>query len=73
VSGWIATRIISKETHETRVHVLESFIELGQELLNLRNYSGAMTVLSSLNSSAVARLKQTWEASILIFNVNPGH
>jgi len=58
----VATKIVTKPTVEARV--LESFITIGMELLDLHNLSGALVILSSLNSSPIARLKRTWEVSL---------
>ena len=61
VSGWIATKVISKVIAEERAQAIESFIAIGMQLLDYHDYSGAMMVLSSLNSAPVARLRGSWE------------
>lgn len=61
MSAWIATKVVSKEAPEERAQVIESFISIGMELLDFHDFSGAMTVLSSLNSAPVARLKNSWD------------
>ena len=70
VSGWISTKIVSKETPEERAQVIDSFISIGMQLLDYHNYSAAMMVLSALNSSPVARLRGSWE--VCIYSVSLG-
>eukprot|EP01112_Ceratiomyxa_fruticulosa_P020856 TRINITY_DN7222_c0_g1_i1.p1 TRINITY_DN7222_c0_g1~~TRINITY_DN7222_c0_g1_i1.p1 ORF type:complete len:1155 (-),score=208.22 TRINITY_DN7222_c0_g1_i1:41-3505(-) len=61
-SRWISTKIVSKDSVEARAAIIEGFITIGMTFLELRNYNGVMIILSSLHSSAISRLKQTWAA-----------
>ncbi|KAL0478329.1 RasGEF [Acrasis kona] len=60
-SSWISTTIVMEENFRRRCNLLRYFIDLAQCLRELNNYNGLNTVISSLNSSSVFRLKKTWK------------
>jgi len=59
-SRWISTTILREETPELRAVLLNRYIDLGEELRRLSNFNGAIEILSSLHSSPIARLKNSW-------------
>lgn len=61
-SYWVATEICTQPELKYRVRTVERFIKLAKELRRLNNFNTLMAIVSGLNLSAVARLKQTWEA-----------
>ena len=61
VSHWVTTSVISAKGQKQRVHEIERFISMMDALRALHNYDGLMAVMSGLNNSAIARLKQDWE------------
>jgi hypothetical protein len=60
VAGWVLLEILQVATAAGRAKVLEQFIRIADASVRLRNYSAAMEIASSLHSSAVARLTQSW-------------
>jgi len=61
VSGWVVTMILRPETVHERGRVLSKFLRIAEKLLALNNYNSVMSILSGFNSSAVSRLKYTFE------------
>eukprot|EP01088_Endostelium_zonatum_P017828 TRINITY_DN546_c0_g1_i1.p1 TRINITY_DN546_c0_g1~~TRINITY_DN546_c0_g1_i1.p1 ORF type:complete len:644 (-),score=159.88 TRINITY_DN546_c0_g1_i1:41-1972(-) len=61
VTDWIALQILKEEKLDERAEMLDWWIEVGIEMIELRNYNGAMMVMGGLNESAISRLKQTWK------------
>jgi hypothetical protein len=60
VAGWVLLEILQVATAAGRAKVLEQFIRIADASVRLRNYSAAMEIASSLHSSAIARLTQSW-------------
>jgi hypothetical protein len=58
---WVATEICTQPEISKRVAALESCIKMARVCYRLRNYNGAMAILSGLNIVAVSRLKNTWD------------
>jgi CRP-like cAMP-binding protein len=58
--NWFSTEILKKSTAEERAELIELFIKTAKHLFTLQNFNGVMTVLSSLHSSSISRLDQTW-------------
>ncbi|KAJ2122622.1 Ras guanine nucleotide exchange factor bud5 [Coemansia sp. RSA 720] len=60
ITRWASSMILSEPTPERRCRMLKYFIELGIQLLALKNYDAVMAVKAAVYSAAVMRLKQTW-------------
>jgi len=58
-SIWATNTVLSLETPAKRAERYQLLIELAEELLALNNYSGVTAIVSSLQQSAVSRLRQT--------------
>jgi CRP-like cAMP-binding protein len=58
--NWFSTEILKKSTAEERAELIEMFIKTAKHLFALQNFNGVITVLSSLHSSSISRLEQTW-------------
>lgn len=58
-SQWVATAILTEKLLRNRVKMLTKMIKVAQFLLELNNFHLLMAFVSSLNSSAIARLKWT--------------
>jgi len=59
--NWIGTQIVKQEDIRVRAMTLARFITVAKCcIVSCQNYNGAMEVLSALRSSAVFRLKHTW-------------
>jgi CRP-like cAMP-binding protein len=58
--NWFSTEILKKSAVEERAELIELFIKTAKHLFTLQNFNGVMAVLSSLHSSSISRLQQTW-------------
>jgi son of sevenless-like protein len=61
-SSWVQTEILLREHLKQRSEVLALFIDVAHALLDCNNFNSAMWIVAGLQSSAVSRLKQTWDA-----------
>ena len=58
--NWITTEVLKHQDATLRAETITKFIKTAKYLEKLKNYNGVMQVLSSLHSSAISRLKQSW-------------
>jgi son of sevenless-like protein len=58
----IQALLLTEENLETRTALLKHIVRTLRFLLEYRNFNGALQIVSALNSSAVFRLKKTFEA-----------
>eukprot|EP01129_Flabellula_baltica_P004294 TRINITY_DN1485_c0_g1_i1.p1 TRINITY_DN1485_c0_g1~~TRINITY_DN1485_c0_g1_i1.p1 ORF type:complete len:812 (+),score=179.59 TRINITY_DN1485_c0_g1_i1:28-2436(+) len=61
LTAWIkseAVKIVHKEEH---MEYISLWIRIGKELLELKNYSGLMSVLTALHSATISRLRLAWQ------------
>jgi hypothetical protein len=61
LSGWVTTDVVREENLDTRAKKIAKFIEVAQELRNLRNFNSLMAIVSGLSAYSVSRLRRTWE------------
>ncbi|KAJ3443945.1 ras guanine nucleotide exchange factor i-related [Anaeramoeba flamelloides] len=61
ISGWVATAILKRERVKERGKALRWFINIASHCRKLNNFNGLMAILSGLGSSAVHRLKHTFD------------
>jgi len=61
VSMWVGCEVVQVEDLKLRAVTLNRFIFIAQKCYELNNFNAVMEILSALNSSAVHRLKQTWD------------
>ena len=62
MSYFTATTICVQPNLKTRARILETFIRALKECRRIRNFNGAMAILSGLSTASVRRLKKTWAA-----------
>lgn len=62
VNRWVQATLLTEENVETRITKLKHIVRTLRHLIMLRNFNGALQIVSALNSSAVFRLKKTFEA-----------
>jgi RasGEF domain len=60
VTAWVASEVLRRPTVDDRTRAIERFVELAEQLRDVKNYSSALQVISSLDSMMLGRLKQTW-------------
>jgi son of sevenless len=60
LSNWFSTIIIKCDNIKDRIAMIKLIVQVAVELKNLQNYNSLNSVVSSLNNSAVRRLKNTF-------------
>jgi hypothetical protein len=58
--NWVTTEILKVPETADRAQLISRFIKIAVALRGLNNYNGVMEILSSLHSSAISRLKLSW-------------
>lgn len=58
---WVGTLIVKEYTPKKRAKALTMMITLGEHLLAMRNYFGAMAVIIGISQSSIMRLSSTWD------------
>lgn len=61
ISAWVYTEILKRDTPKDRADAIKIFIRIAQHLFDIRNFNGVFEILAGFSSSAVDRLKKTWE------------
>jgi len=61
VSWWIATMIVRINELKPRAAMMKRCIAIAEHCIALNNFNSAVEIISGLESSAVHRLKKTWE------------
>lgn len=65
-SNWVAHCVVREESAKKRAAVIQRFLKLGKECLSLNNFNAVFQITSGLHSSAVHRLKKSWEVCMLL-------
>ncbi|XP_050394068.2 ras-GEF domain-containing family member 1B isoform X2 [Patella vulgata] len=60
LSYLVATEITSHLKKKNRVKMIEYFIDVAKECINIGNFNSLMAIIAGMNLSPVARLKKTW-------------
>lgn len=60
VGGWVVKVIVQTEKKSARARLIQRFVTLAKECLDIGNFQTAMQILSGLENSAITRLKKTW-------------
>jgi hypothetical protein len=61
LTHWVIWTVVKERDMKKRKEALRKAIKLGHHLLQMRNFDGVFAIASALGSSAVHRLKATWE------------
>lgn len=61
IGSWIVAEILKEVNVKKRATLIEHFIAVVDESLNLNNFHSAMVVISVLRDSSIARLRLTWD------------
>jgi len=59
LSAWVLSIILKEKKVRKRAKLINYFIKVGVELKKVGNFNSLFSIIASLNSSAVGRLKQT--------------
>lgn len=60
LSYLVASEICSHLKKKNRVKMVEYFIDVAKECINIGNFNSLMAIIAGLNMSPVSRLKKTW-------------
>ena len=60
LSYLVATTVCQKKKKKLRVKIIEFWIEVARECVNIGNFNSLMGIITGLNMIPVARLKRTW-------------
>jgi len=63
ISHWITSELVRRPRRSDRVYLFEKFVNLGEQLLLLKNFSSCMSLIGGLSSSSFYRMKKTWESA----------
>jgi len=80
VSAWVQTEILTETRSKKRIQIVEKFIDICEHLRQMNNFNGVFEIGSALDSSAIARIKntlgnisvarnQTWDRSRELVNI----
>jgi len=61
LSGWVVISIVEPKTVKERGRVMGKFLSIAERLMALNNFNSLMSILGGLSSSAVSRMKYTFE------------
>lgn len=61
VTAQVGQIVLEQKSLSSRVTVIESLLKVANYCREMNNFNGIMEILSGLHSSAVHRLKKTWE------------
>ncbi|KAF9454692.1 ras GEF [Macrolepiota fuliginosa MF-IS2] len=60
ITGWVAESILNEQDLKKRTLLIKFFIKVADRCTSLNNYSTSRSILAALDSSTIARLRQTW-------------
>ena len=61
LSFWVIEEILSYDYPNDRAQVIERFIDIGKELINLNNFNDVMSIVSGLGQMITNNLLKTWK------------
>ncbi|PNP56927.1 hypothetical protein THARTR1_03074 [Trichoderma harzianum] len=61
LSNMVAETILHHTELKKRAAVIKQWIKIAQQFLELNNYDGLMSIICTLNSSTISRLRKTWD------------
>ena len=57
----VADSVLHFEEHSKRAKIIKQWVKIGSKCLELNNYDSLMAIVCSLNSTAILRLRRTWD------------
>jgi hypothetical protein len=66
ISAWVNTEILKREAPKDRADNIKFFIRIAQALFDIRNFNAVFEILAGFSSSALDRLKKSWEVMTYI-------
>ncbi|KAI5806975.1 ras guanine nucleotide exchange factor domain-containing protein [Geopyxis carbonaria] len=61
LTNWVAEMILSQTEPRKRVMVIKHFVTVAEKCRQLNNFSTLTSILAALQTSAIHRLRRTWE------------
>ena len=61
LSFWLIEEILSYDYPNDRAQIIEKFIDIGKELIDLNNFNDGMCIISGLGQMIINNLKQSWK------------
>ncbi|KAF7186349.1 Cell division control protein 25, partial [Pseudocercospora fuligena] len=61
LAHFVADTILSPDSPKARAAMIKQWVKVGLACLELNNYDSVMSIMCSINSSPVQRLKKTWD------------
>ena len=61
LANLVAASVLRPEDHRTRAKIIKQWVKVSARCLELHNYDSLMAIVCSLNSTALMRLRRTWE------------
>ena len=61
LSYWVIEEILSYDFGSDRAKVIEKFIDIANELINLKNFNDSMSIVSALGQIIISNLLKTWK------------
>nr|XP_011412291.2 ras-GEF domain-containing family member 1B isoform X4 [Crassostrea gigas] len=60
LSYFVTTEICSHLKKKNRVRIIEYFVDVAKECINMGNFNSLMAIIAGMNMTWVSRLKKTW-------------
>ncbi|XP_062598894.1 ras-GEF domain-containing family member 1B-like isoform X2 [Saccostrea cucullata] len=60
LSYFVTTEICSHLKKKSRVRIIEYFVDVAKECINMGNFNSLMAIIAGMNMTWVSRLKKTW-------------
>ncbi|RUS17998.1 ras guanine nucleotide exchange factor domain-containing protein, partial [Endogone sp. FLAS-F59071] len=61
VTAWVSDSILSQGEVKKRTAIIKHWVQVAEKCRILNNFNTCMAILASFDSSAIGRLKRTWE------------
>jgi son of sevenless-like protein len=61
MSAWVMTEVLKGNTPRVRAATVQFFLRVAKHCNELNNFNGVFEIIAGLQSSAIARLKKSWE------------
>lgn len=61
---WVIYEITKHESSKDRAAAISIFLQVAEELFELRDYNGLLAIMSGLNNSSISRLKKSFSVCI---------
>lgn len=61
ITAWVAETVLYERETRRRAGLLKHIIKIAEKCQHLGNYDTLMAILAALNSTAIERLRRTWE------------